>query len=230
MFVGIVPAKLESRRVERKNIKALGGLPLLIYTLRAALRSPALDRVVVSTDSELVEELALRHAEGRLEVLRRAPGLAEEETTVEAVLLDAADRLELGDDDGVVTLLPTSPFRTPGLIDRCVQLFRSSQADTVLTVQRAGLKLGTLDHDQAFRPSCEYPAEMHRVEPVWIDNPAVYVTRLSGLRTNRFVLGQRCYGIEIDRIEGHDINEPLDWLVAEAILANGLFATDATIS
>ena len=71
---------------------------------------------------------------------------------------------------------------------------------------------------------------MHRVEPVWIDNPAVYVTRLSGLRKNRFVLGPRCYAIEIDRIEGHDINEPLDWLVAEAILANGLFATDTTIS
>ena len=117
MFVGIIPAKLESLRIERKNIKVLGDLPLLIYTLRAALRSPALDRVVVSTDSELVEELALRHAEGRLEVLRRAPDLAEEGTTVEAVLLDAADRLELGDDDGVVTLLPTSPFRTPGLID-----------------------------------------------------------------------------------------------------------------
>jgi len=230
MFVGIIPAKLESLRIERKNVKVLGDLPLFVYTMRAALRSAALDRVVVSTDSELVEELALQHAEGRLEVLHRAPHLAGETTTVEAVLLDVADRLELGDDNGVVTLLPTSPFRTPGLIDRCVRLFRSSCADTVLTVQRAGLKLGTLDHDQTFRPSRQYPAEMHRVEPVWIDNPAVYVTRLSSLRTNRFVLGQRCYGIEIDRIEGHDINEPLDWLVAEAILANGLFATDATIS
>ena len=94
MFVGIVPAKLESRRIERKNVKILGGLPLLVYTLRAALHAGSLHRVVVSTDSDIVEDLALRHSEGRLDVLRRATHLATETTTAEAVLLDAADRLQ----------------------------------------------------------------------------------------------------------------------------------------
>jgi CMP-N-acetylneuraminic acid synthetase len=223
MFVGIIPAKLNSRRLERKNVKILGDLPLLAYTLRAAFGSRSLDRVIVSTDSDFVEELALQHSEERLTVLRRASKLSGELTTVEAVLLDVADRLEFKQDDVVVTLLPTSPFRSRDLIDRCIRLFQSRQADTVLTVQRRRLKLGTLEDDRAFRPSRHYPPEMHRVEPVFIDNPAVYVTRLSALRGNRFVLGDRCYGVEIDRIEGHDINEPLDWLIAEAVLENGLF-------
>lgn len=223
MFIGIIPARLESRRVQRKNIKALGDLPLVVYTLRAALQSHALDRIVVSTDSDIIEQIALEYSERRVEVLRRGAHLASDTTTAEEVLLDVAERLGFRNEDAVVTLLPTSPFRSRDLIDRCIQQFQDTQADSVVTVRRDTLKLGLLDRDGRFTLSQRYPPEMHKVEPIWIDNPAVYVTQLSALRANRFVLGDRCYGVEIDRIEGHDINEPLDWIIAEAVLANGLF-------
>lgn len=226
MFIGVIPAKLESRRIQRKNIKALGDLPLLAYTLRAALHSRLIDRLVVSTDSDIVERIALQYGEQRTEVLRRGEHLATDVTTTEAVLLDVAERIGARDEDAVVTLLPTSPFRSRDLIDRCIGVFQSHHADSVLTVRRDTLKLGRLDSDQRFAMSRHYPAEMHKVEPVWIDNPAVYVTRVSALRANGFVLGEKCYGLEIDRVEGHDINDPLDWLIAEAVLAHVLFTPD----
>ena len=224
-ILAVIPARANSKRIPGKNLKNLGGKPLICHTIEAALRSRLLDRIVISTDIPAMARIAAKYRSTRLEVLRRAPELCGDRVTTEQVLIDAVEKLGLrGDLEAVVTLLPTSPFRTPALIDGCIRLFRSKKADSVVTMSRRKLKLADLDEKSGrLRIRKEHtPAAMHKVPPTFCENPALHLTRLGVLLRSRYTLGARNYGYEIGRVEGMDINEPLDWILAEAVLKKGL--------
>jgi CMP-N,N'-diacetyllegionaminic acid synthase len=122
--------------VPRKNIRLLGGRPLLHYTADAALAARRLSRVVLSTDDEEIAD------EGRrcgLEVpFLRPAELARDDTPSLPVIQHALAWLEAAGHrfDAVCLLQPTSPFRPPGLIDGCVGLMERTGADAVATVLR----------------------------------------------------------------------------------------------
>ncbi len=220
-ILAVIPARANSKRIRGKNLKKLGDKPLVCYTIEAALRSRLLDRIVISTDIDAMPRIAARYRSPRLEVLRRAPELCGDRVTTEQVLIDAVEKLGLrGGLEAVVTLLPTSPFRTPELIDGCIRLFRSRQADSVVTMMRMKLKIADLDEKSGrLRLRKEHTsAAMHKLPPTFCENPALHMTRLGVLLRDRYTLGKKNYGYEIGRVEGMDINDPVDWVLAEAVL------------
>lgn len=220
-ILAVIPARAKSKRILGKNLKKLGEKQLICYTIEAALRSRLLDRIVISTDIPEMARIAARYRSPKLEVLKRAPQLCGDRVTTEQVLIDAVEKLGLQRQlEAVVTLLPTSPFRTPGLIDRCIRLFRSKKADSVVTMSREKLKIGDLDGKNGrFQLLKKHrPAAMHKLPSTFCENPALHMTRLGVLLRKRYTLGPKNYGVEVDRITGMDLNEPLDWVLAEAVL------------
>ena len=116
LAIGIVPARGGSTRVPRKNMKLLGGLPLIAHTLISARQALELDRLIVSTDEEEIADVA-RAETPDLPVFQHALGW-------------------LAEHDGyrpeyVIHLRPTQPFRPPAMIDEVVRLLRTSGADCV---------------------------------------------------------------------------------------------------
>lgn len=222
-YVAIIPARLESERVTKKNIKLLEGFPLIEFTLRRAVVSRKLDRIIVSTDSEEVADVVESLNHEKVETFMRDARLACSFTSTEDVLINVADVLELTPEDVIVTLLPTSPFRSEDLIDQSIEKMERDNSDSLLTVLHKKSKLGKKTEDGFFEHVENYPAEMHKVEATLFDNPAVYLTRLSILREEKFIVGGKISCVEIDAIQGHDINDSFDWLTAEMILKNGLF-------
>src|SRR5581483_2688930 len=97
----------------------------------AASRSRALDRVVVSTDSSEIADVARGLG---AEVLERPAELAPDDTPMTEVVLHALR--ELSDCEFVVVLQPTSPLRQPEHIDAAVEQLRTTGADTVVSVTR----------------------------------------------------------------------------------------------
>src|SRR6476619_50952 len=61
LAVGIIPARGGSKRIPRKNLKPLGGLPLVAHSIRAALAATELDRVIVSTDDEEIADVCRQY-------------------------------------------------------------------------------------------------------------------------------------------------------------------------
>ena len=230
-ILAVIPARANSKRIKGKNLKKLGGKSLVCYTIEAALRSRFLDRIVISTDIDAMPRIVARYRSPRLEVLRRVPELCGDRVTTEQVLIDAVEKLGLRRDlEAVVALLPTSPFRTPELIDGCIRLFRARKADSVVTMSRMKLKIADFDEATGrLRVRKEYlPAAMHKVPPTLCENPALHMTRLNVLLRGRYTLGDRNYGCEIDRVTGMDLNDPLDWALAEAVLKKGLVKRSGT--
>ena len=102
---------MTSSAIPRKNLKPLGGLPLVAHSIRAALAANELDRVIVSTDDEEIAEVA-RAAGARVPWLRPAE-LAQDTTPTEPVVRHAIEQVtaERGRPDAVMLLQATSPVR-----------------------------------------------------------------------------------------------------------------------
>lgn len=128
--LGIIPARGGSRSIPWKNLAELKGKHLIGYTIEAALAS-SLTKVIVSTDAERIRKVAEKFG---AEVIMRPPDLARDDTPTLPVLVHAFETLG-GEFDYVVTLQPTSPFRTAKHIDEALNLFRSHpSADTLVSV------------------------------------------------------------------------------------------------
>ncbi|MDD5421795.1 MAG: acylneuraminate cytidylyltransferase family protein [Candidatus Omnitrophota bacterium] len=127
MTLGIIPARGGSKGIPRKNIKMVAGKPLIAWTIEAAKKSKLLDRFVVSTDDAVIANIAKRCG---ADVINRPARLATDKATTLSALQHV---LSLIDTDTVVLLQPTSPVRSPGLIDRCIKKFRRTKADNLAT-------------------------------------------------------------------------------------------------
>lgn len=118
--VAVIPARGGSKGILRKNIADICGKPLLAYSIEAALCSRLVDRVLVSTDDEEVATVARQY--GAWVPWLRPAELGGDRSSLHNVMLHVKQRLI---HDGVpfkvcVQLLPTHPFRTPGLLDHLI--------------------------------------------------------------------------------------------------------------
>ena len=116
-LLGLVPARGGSVGIPHKNIRLLGGKPLIAWSIEVARQSRYLDRVVVSTDDDEIAECARIY--GAETPFIRPADLATDSARAVDVVLHALDQIR--DADAVVLLQPTSPFRSVGDIDHAVE-------------------------------------------------------------------------------------------------------------
>ena len=133
--VAVIPARGGSKRIPHKNVRLLGGKPLLAYTVAAALGSGVFARVVVSTDEEIVAAAAT--AAGAT-VLERAAALADDHTPASSVTAQVAEELALPGDQPVAQLLPNCPFRTAADVQASYAAFLAGGSPAQLSVTRYG--------------------------------------------------------------------------------------------
>jgi CMP-N,N'-diacetyllegionaminic acid synthase len=133
--LGIVPARGGSKGIARKNIRLLGGKPLLAYTAAAAHQSTVLSRVLLSTDDSDIAEIG-KGCGLDVPFLRPAE-LAQDATPMIDVILHAIRWVERQGQcyDAVCLLQPTSPLRTAQTIDRSVTSLWQRNVDTVISVR-----------------------------------------------------------------------------------------------
>ena len=132
--LGLITARGGSKGIPRKNIKNLGGRPLISYVAQDALSAKLIDRVVLSTDDEEIAQVA--HNEGVDVPFMRPDFLAQDTSTSLDVIIHAINTLEAEGDkyDAVCLLQPTSPFKPKGFIDQCIERFIDTSVDTLISV------------------------------------------------------------------------------------------------
>lgn len=137
-MLAIIPARGGSKGLPGKNIKLLNGKPLISYTIEAALHSKYIDRVVVTTDSEEIADVAKRY--GADIPFMRPEELASDTASAIDVYLHATEFVmnEQGEKiDKFMVLLPTAPMRTNEHIDSAVEFFDKNKATTLISVKEA---------------------------------------------------------------------------------------------
>lgn len=202
--VGLIPARGGSKGVPGKNIRSLGGRPLIEWSIASALAARTVTVVVVSTDSS--EIAAVSRSAGAEVPFMRPSHLASDAAPTLPVIIDALDRLvaTYGHFDAVCLLQPTSPFRIPGLIDEAVNHLFDSRADSVVSVTALPTEhhpdwVLLRDDDGFMRWATgrsEPPSRRQDLSPAFHRDGSVYVTRTSVLRSGS-LFGSRIGAIEV---------------------------------
>jgi len=133
--LGIITARGGSKSIPRKNVKELGGKPLIAYTVEAAKESEIFDRIILSTDDKEIAEVGKKY--GAEIPFMRPEGLAEDSTPTMPVLKHAVTWMKENKNyhpDFVAILQPTAPFRQPRHLKEAFALLKKNNADSVISV------------------------------------------------------------------------------------------------
>lgn len=134
-LVAIIPARGGSKGVPRKNIRPLGGAPLIYYSIRAAKECAGIDRVIVSTEDEEIASIA-RKCGAEVPFLR--PGeFSGDNSNIQAAIDYTVSKLWSGGIvvGGYLALYPTHPFRNRSMMETIVSKIRNGKKN-VITVKR----------------------------------------------------------------------------------------------
>jgi YrbI family 3-deoxy-D-manno-octulosonate 8-phosphate phosphatase len=220
--VAIIPARGGSKGIPRKNICRVAGKPLLAYTIEHAKGTPAIDRIVVSTDAPDIGNVATRYG---AQVVWRPVEISGDVSSSELALLHTLDELAMRDDycpDLVVMLQATSPIRQPHDIQRAIDTLITEGADSLFSAcslhgfvwrrNGNGSHLTPVSYDyRARRMRQDAPEDL-------LENGSIYVTRHDLLRSTGNRLGGRIAVYHMDPLDSLQVDEPSDLLAVERLL------------
>jgi len=224
---GVIPARGGSKGLPGKNLKRLGALSLIGHAVASAREARMLTRYIVSTDSAEIADEARRH--GAEAPFLRPAELASDHAGMVPVLQHAVRWLESAASvrpDFVVTLQPTSPFRTGAEIDSTIGRVIETGADSAQTLVEASYHpffMKTLDGDRTIALFADGKKYVRRQDAPAVYQPsgAVYVTRYPLLMEEGQVLGHDNRGIVMPFEASVNIDTEWDFLLAELLLARG---------
>lgn len=216
--VAMIPARLGSKRVPKKNLRNLGGSPLISYVLKSAKKAGVFDEIYLNSEAPVFSEIA--KSNGVL-FYQRPQHLGSDNTNNDEFLLDFCENVNA---EIVIQILPTSPFISPEEIADFVNTMIKQANDTFISVQ---------DHKIA----CVYQGQGVNFKP---DEPHIssqlmvpvqtYATVLMGWKTDVFLQNMRTYGFGYHGVKSKigyyplkgfstiDIDNEEDFRLAESIL------------
>jgi CMP-N,N'-diacetyllegionaminic acid synthase len=243
--VAFIPARVGSKRVPGKNVRVLGGHPMIAYTIGPALESQVFDSVIVSTDSEEIAAIA-RHYGAEVPFLRPAALASDTSPDIEWLEYTLGELSTRGRTWDCFSLLrPTSPFRTAATIRRAWATFSSQQGvDSLRAVELCSQHPGKMwvvrgqrmfpllpfggppkggPHEEQPWHSTPYQA----LPPVYVQNASLEIAWTRVVRERRTIAGDVLVPFLTEGYEGFDVNDAFDWMVAERLLADGTVALPA---
>jgi CMP-N,N'-diacetyllegionaminic acid synthase len=138
LMIAIIPARGGSKGVPKKNIKIFNGYPLIYWTIKEALSARNITKVIVSTDSKEIADIAVNF--GADVPFLRPKELAEDNSIAIDAYIFTIDKLinEYSNNiESFTVLQPTSPLRISEDIDGAIDLFNRMNADSVLSYTEA---------------------------------------------------------------------------------------------
>ncbi len=223
-LLALITARGGSKRVLGKNIRPLGGEPLLVWSMRAVNGVPEICDTLVSTDSAEIAGVA--RDRGAIVPWLRPPELSTDIASSADVCLHALDWYEnvKGAVDGLLLLQPTSPFRSREMIARGIELFRIHDRRPVIGVSPAASHPLWCFHveGQRLRPFLDGVRQVRSQDlpAAFVLNGSFYLVTPQQLRERRAFYHEDVVPlVSEDPAEGIDIDTEWDWLLAQAVLS-----------
>ncbi len=221
--LGLIPAKGGSTRLAQKNVRLLGGRPLIAWAAEAARGSGVIDRLVLSTEDERVAAEA--HALSIDVPFMRPDVLAKDPAGVSDVALHTLDELEKAGEtyETIVILLPTCPFRTAGDVRAAYELFVGRGRPFLMSVSEfthTPFAAFTLTNEGNMEPLfVDYRQQRSQTLPTTFrPNGAVHVLDVAKFRASRDYMADPLVGYPMPRERSFDIDTEDDIREAELFL------------
>jgi CMP-N,N'-diacetyllegionaminic acid synthase len=229
--IAFIPARSGSRRVPNKNIKLLGGHPMLAYTVRAAIDSGVFDAVICATDSPLYAKVATYYG-AEVPFLRTAEISGDTSPDIEWVVWMLNKLKELGRCYEIFSILrPTSPFRRPETIQRAWKVFiEDNKADSLRAIEKCKQHPGKMwvVRGKRMHPAMPFTngttpwhsSQYGALPEIYAQDASLEIAWSHIALEHNTIAGESIIPFVSQGLEGFDINDPEDWLLAEHYLKN----------
>ena len=221
-FLAIIPARGGSKRLPRKNVLDLCGKPLIAWSIEAGLKSQYIDAVVVTSDDAEILDISKKY---KAETIERPDELASDISTTFDAIKHTIENCEQY--DYIVLLQPTSPLRDEKHIDEAIELLKSKNADAVVSVcemDHSPLWSNTLDDSLSMKGFLKDEVLNKRsqdLEKYYRLNGAIYICKTNKLlEEESFFLKENIFAYDMNRESSIDIDEKIDFKIAEIIMGN----------
>ncbi|MRR38448.1 acylneuraminate cytidylyltransferase family protein [bacterium] len=216
-LVALLPMRHTSERVPGKNYRPFAGVPLYKHVLGSLLECALIDRVVIDTDSPIIRDQVQKEFP-QVTLISRPEHLRSGMVPMNEVLLHDVDQVPA---DFYLQTHSTNPLLHPQTIAQAIECFHANYPtfDSLFTVTRVQTRLW----DHLARAVNHNPAILLRTQdlpPVYEENSCAYIFTRDTLRKRRTRIGERPYMFQITRSEAWDIDEELDFQVAEFLFQN----------
>jgi len=220
MRLAVIPARGGSKRIPRKNIKPFGGLPMIAWSIRAAIDSQCFDRIIVSTDDEEIAAYAKRYG-AEVPYLRPA-NLSDDHTGTIPVIAHAIGwQNQHGQAASeVCCLYATAPFVQAADLQHGLQVLHSSGADYAFSVtsyafpiQRA-IRITAAQRVEMFQPD-HLNTRSQDLPEAWHDAGQFYWGQAQAWLAAKPLFSQGAAPVLLPRHRVQDIDTPEDWERAE---------------
>ncbi|MCF6182890.1 acylneuraminate cytidylyltransferase family protein [Lutibacter sp.] len=213
--IAIIPARGSSKRLPNKNVKLLGGIPLLVHSINYA-KANKINKIVVTTDNKEIKNIALKN---NVEVIDRPKELSGDlATTVSAlkhVLKNVKEVFE-----NVILLQPTNPLRPKNLLKEAFHIFNKGNYDSLMAVSRNHQKFGKIINNK-FEPfNYKIGQRSQDLAPLYFENGLLYITKASLILEGK-ILGKNNYPFIVNHpFASVDIDTKEDFEYAEYLLSH----------
>lgn len=215
IIVALVPMRHHSQRVPGKNFRPMAGKPLFHHIIDTLLACPEISQVVVDTDSQPVMQGLQQHFP-EVTILERPDFLRADTISMNEILVYDTSQIQA---DYYLQTHTTNPVLHPSTISRAIQTFLAniSTFDSLFSVTRKQIRLWD-QHGRAINHDPTVLLQTQDLPPVYEENSCIYIFSRQTLLSHRNRLGQHPFMFEIDADEAWDIDEELDFLIAEFLI------------
>jgi CMP-N-acetylneuraminic acid synthetase len=221
-FLCIIPARAGSKGVKNKNIKLLGGKPLIYWTIKEALKIKEFSKVIVSTDSKKIQNISKKY--GAECPFLRPKNISRDKSLTIDVIKHAVKYLDAKSFDkfeNIVLLQPTSPFRKKIDIKNAIQKFlKNKRASSLISVVEVGdfhparmyyinnnkLEKNKLSESKVGRPR-------QNLKTMYLRNGAIYIIKKKNINGN--FLGTFPIGFLMPKDRSLNIDDNYDFEIAK---------------
>ena len=223
--IAFIPARAGSVRIPMKNIRPIGGHPLLAYSVNAAVKSGCFDKVVCSTNSAVIAQIAEHY--GAETLIRPAEYATSSSPDIQWVR-HALEKYRGYDIFSIIR--PTSPFRRADTIQRAIGEFwrNSLNASSLRAVERSPLtpfkmwvvRYGAMHPLIPFGPESQpwHSSQTATLPDIWVQNASLEIAWTNNVTEEGTIAGEHLMPFFTEEDEGFDLGTMHDWWFAEMMI------------
>lgn len=217
MNIAFVPVRGGSKAIISKNIKPLAGKPLVYWVLIALQNASTVDKIVVATDSQKIEEVVLSFSFSKVEIYHRDAINARDESSTESVILEYITKKDLNNEDLLILAQATSPFTTSFNFEEAIAFLIKSGKDSLISCvqnkrffwNKEGL---SINYNVEERP------RRQDFDGCMMENGAFYINKIENIKLSKNRVTGNIAIYEMPSHTGLEIDETEDWVIAEALM------------
>ena len=213
--VGLIPMKGHSERIPGKNLRVIAGRPLFHWIAETLLKADSIDEVIVDTDSDEIEH-AVRDAFPSISIHRRPDHLHGDLVPMHDVVAEVARSVG---HDHLLQTHATNPLLRPATVDLAISAFlEPGSHDSLMSVTALQTRFYFAD-GRPVNHDPEVLARTQDLDPIYEENSNIYISPRQQIIDTGRRIGSSPKLFPMPRDEAIDIDEELDFLVAEFLLS-----------